>query len=86
MQFTMKRAGSSSSGAEGRLLVLELAPAILAQVTSLPTVRALDWPVISRLLLLICLFPADAPARFPWLLTAFAAGGPIALVSVVTEL
>ena len=32
-------------GLLGRLLVPQLARAILAQVTSLPTVRALDWPV-----------------------------------------
>ena len=42
----------------GLLLVPELAPAILAQVTSLPTVRALDRPAIGRLLFFITIFPA----------------------------
>ena len=63
----------------GLLLVPELAPAILAQVAFLPAVRALDRPTISRLLLLIHFFPTRAPPRFPWLLTAFTAGGPVAL-------
>ena len=65
-------------GLFGLLFIPQLAPAI----SSLPTVRALD-----RLLLLIPIFPARAPVRHPWLLTAFGAGGgPVALAGVVAEL
>ncbi|XP_023535519.1 uncharacterized protein LOC111796933 [Cucurbita pepo subsp. pepo] len=79
--------GLSHMGLFGLLLIPELAPAISAQVSSLPTVRALDRPAIGRLLLLIPIFPARAPVRHPWLLTAFAAGGgPVALAGVVAEL
>ena len=65
---------------------LELAPTILAQVVFFPAVQALDRPAISRLLLLVPFFPARVLARFPWLFTAFAARGPVALAGVVVEL
>ena len=63
-------------------LVPELAPAILAQVAFYPTVQALDWPAITRLLLLIPFFLARALTRFPRLLTAFAIGGPVSLAEL----
>ena len=69
----------------GLLHVPELSPAILAQVALLPAIQAVDWSTIIRLLL-IPFFPAHAPARFPLLLAAFIAGGPIALAGVVAKL
>ena len=73
-------------GHMGLLLVPELAPAILVQVVFLSAVRALDWLVINRLLLLLPFFSARMPTRFSLLLVAFATKGLVALAGVVGEL